>query len=278
MRNIKLTIAYEGTNYVGWQVQPNGPSVQTEVEKAINRLTHEEIRVTVAGRTDSGVHALGQVANFHTDSKIVCDKIQRALQTYLPSDIAVRKVEDVPGDFHATYSAKRKHYRYLILNSPIANPMLHRFSLRNTTRLDIDLMQEAANHLLGTHDFRCFETNYPNKSTSVRTMLSASVTRQDNWSMWTPANPFMGDLELVCFDIVGNGFLYNMVRSIVGTLLKVGMKRWHPDRMREIIETQDRKFAGETAPPQGLYLMEVMYDLPQNKGDDPAHFNQATEA
>ncbi|QDU78568.1 tRNA pseudouridine synthase A [Polystyrenella longa] len=260
MRNLKLTIAYDGTNYVGWQVQPNGVSVQEVVEKAIGKLTREQKRVYVAGRTDSGVHAVGQTANFHTDVNIPIEKIKLGLQRYLPADVVIRNVEEVSPDFHATFSATGKHYRYLLLNSRTPNPLLRSYAYRHQTPLDIDLMQQGAEYLLGKHDFRCFESNYPNKATSVRTMYSVKVTRQSGWSMWGPAAGPGEETPLVVFDIVGGGFLYNMVRAIMGTLLKIGQGKWPPERMQEIIDAQDRSIAGETAPAQGLYLIEVMYD------------------
>ncbi|MCA9040167.1 MAG: tRNA pseudouridine(38-40) synthase TruA [Planctomycetaceae bacterium] len=260
MRNLKLTIAYDGTNYVGWQVQPNGPSVQEAVERAVEQLTTKQTRVYVAGRTDSGVHAIGQVANFSTEANIPPEKVKLGLQRFLPDDIVIRNVEEVSPDFHATFSATGKHYRYLILNSRTPNPLLRNYAFRHSAPLDIDLMQAGANYLLGEHDFRCFETRFPNKATSVRTMYSVKVSRQAGWSMWgSPAG--LGEKEpFVVFDIVGNGFLYNMVRAIMGTLHKIGQGKWPPEQMREIIESQSRAVAGETAPAQGLYLMEVMYD------------------
>ncbi|MEZ6049557.1 MAG: tRNA pseudouridine(38-40) synthase TruA [Planctomycetaceae bacterium] len=262
MRNLKLTIAYDGTNYVGWQVQPNGVSVQQKVEQAIEKLTLSSTRVIVAGRTDSGVHALGQVSNFRTESTIPPEKIQRGLQRFLPDDIVIRNVEEVSPEFHATYGAKQKHYRYLILNSRTPNPFLRNYAYRQQAELDIDLMQQGAEYLLGEHDFRCFETQFPNKATSVRTMHSVKVGRHQGWELWNNRFPE----EFITFDIVGSGFLYNMVRAIMGTLIKIGMQKWPPERMREIIESQDRSIAGETAPAEGLYLMEVDYgteNLPQ---------------
>lgn len=260
MRNLKLTIAYDGTNYVGWQVQPNGLSVQQVVEDAVEQLTRTRTRVFVAGRTDAGVHAIGQVANFHTAANIPCHKVKLGLQRFLPEDVVIRDVEEVAPDFHSTYSATGKRYRYLLLNSRTPNPLLRHYAFRHSAPLDVDLMQEGANYLLGTHDFRCFETNFPNKATSVRTMHSVSVAREGGWPMWGPPAGPGEETPFVVFEIVGSGFLYNMVRAIMGTLHKIGQGKWKPERMREIIEAQDRAIAGETAPAQGLYLMEVMYD------------------
>jgi tRNA pseudouridine38-40 synthase len=265
MRNIRLTLAYDGGDYVGWQVQPNGRSVQTCVEEAIQKLTGERLRILAAGRTDSGVHALGQVASFRTECRIPCDNIRKGLQTFLPKDIVVLKAEDVPLEFHATYSAKRKRYRYVIFQNPTRSPFLERYVWWRTEGLDIDPMQKAADGLLGTHDFRCFESRFPNKATSVRTVTEARFYRADGWAAWNPwslssEKPQEHEGPFLCFEIVADGFLYNMVRAIMGTLVKVGQRQWSPEDVRKIVETQDRALAGETAPAQGLYLVSVEYD------------------
>ncbi len=266
MRNIRLTLAYDGTNYVGWQIQPNGPSVQAAVKSAIEELTGETATVHAAGRTDSGVHALGQVANFRTESSIPCENIRSALKRFLPQDIVVRDVSEVDLSFHATYSAKQKRYRYVILNSRIVLPFLRNYVYQHHRELDAVVMQQAAARLLGTHDFRCFESQFPNKANSVRTVMEATVERCHIWPVWSepiqrdPATQLTDDRgDFIRFDIVADGFLYNMVRAIVGTLLKVGEGKWTPDDVRRIIDRQDRSQAGETAPPQGLYLVHVDY-------------------
>jgi tRNA pseudouridine38-40 synthase len=262
MRNIRLTLAYDGSNYVGWQIQPNGSSIQSTVREAIKSLTGETANLIAAGRTDAGVHALGQVANFKTNCAIPLERIHAGLQNFLPDDIVVRQVDEVAEDFHATYSAKNKRYRYIIQNSRIPDPFLRRYAWRYSARLDSGLMYEAAQRLLGTHDFRSFESEFPNKATSVRTVQEAVVRRSNRWQLWSrpvdeaPAN----EGEFIWFDIVADGFLYNMVRAIVGTLVKVGQQKWTPDDMTRIIENQSRAQAGETAPPQGLYLVHVDYE------------------
>ncbi len=263
MRNIRLTLAYEGTNYVGWQIQPNGVSVQSIVTQAIERLTAVAPNLIAASRTDSGVHALGQVANFHTESMIPCDNMRAGLQTLLPGDVAVRDVADVDADFHATYSARKKRYRYVIHNSRVGDPFARRFAWRFGGRLDSAAMHDAAQVLLGTHDFRCFESQFPNKATSVRTVLETTVARSTGLPMWVAPSVStarsVGEGDYIWFDIVADGFLYNMVRAIVGTLIKVGRKQWTAADMRSIIDNQSRALAGETAPPHGLYLVQVDY-------------------
>ena len=266
MRNIRLTLAYDGTHYVGWQIQPNGPSIQAAVQSAIERLTGETVTVLAAGRTDSGVHALGQVANFRTESSIPCEKIRTGLQRFLPEDIVVRDVSEVDLSFHATYSAKQKRYRYVILNSRVVLPFLRNYVTRHHRELDAAIMQQAADTLIGTHDFRCFESQFPNQADSVRTVTEATVERCSLWPAWSEpirrhqeTNLTNSCGDFIRFDIVADGFLYNMVRAIVGTLLKVGEGTWTPDDVRRIIDQQDRSQAGETAPPQGLYLVHVDY-------------------
>jgi tRNA pseudouridine38-40 synthase len=275
MRNIRLTLAYDGGDYVGWQVQPNGRSVQAVVENAILKLTGEPLRILAAGRTDSGVHALGQVASFRTDSAIPCENIRKGLQSYLPQDVIVLNAEDVPLEFHATYSAKRKRYRYVISQSPVRSPFLERYVWWRTEQLDTPRMQAAAGWLLGMHDFRCFESHFPNKATSVRTVEEAKFFRAGGWAVWDPFSlaesnqPARHDGPFLCFEIVADGFLYNMVRAIVGTLVKVGRGSWSAEDVKRIIETGDRALAGETAPAQGLYLVSVDYDDCEMETQDP---------
>jgi len=269
MRNIRLTLAYDGSNYVGWQVQPNGPSVQAAVERAVQKLTGEKVRVLSAGRTDSGVHALGQVANFHTESAIPVETFRPALESFLPDDIAVRSADEVPADFHATYWAVKKRYRYVILNRRGRHPLLRNYVLRFAPELDVAAMQEAAEEIVGRQDFRCFETEFGRRASSVRTVFEATFRRQKEWAVWQPnlsipdgsqIDDEHGDGPFIVFDIVADGFLYNMVRAIVGTLLHTGRGRWTAADVRRIIENQDRAQAGETAPAMGLYLVRVHYD------------------
>ena len=259
-RNIQLTLAYDGTNYVGWQIQPNGLSVQQVLQTAIKKLTGEDISVTAAGRTDSGVHAVGQVANFRTQSKIPVEKFQRGLQNFLPDDVVVLATALVPDDFHATYSAIQKRYRYVIVNDDTILPFLRRYAYHFRGPLDANAMQESAQTLLGSHDFRCFESHFPNKASSVRTIKELRVRRLDGWSVWNSnADRPSATGHYICLDIVADGFLYNMVRAITGTLLKVGRGQWTVSDVQRILDGLDRSQAGETAPAHGLYLVSVDY-------------------
>jgi tRNA pseudouridine38-40 synthase len=281
MANIRLTLAYDGTDYAGWQVQPDARTVQGELERAILKLTGESVRVLSSGRTDAGVHALGQVANFQTSSSIPADKWRAALQGQLPPDIVVRESAAAPPDFHATYSATSKRYRYVIRNALVEDPFLRRYAWRINADLDVDAIAAAARSLLGTHDFRCFETEFPNKATSVRTVFDVDVRRTSGWNVWSPApiaesappasggrqpaetalNPAgaVPSSEFLGFEIEADGFLYNMVRAIVGTLVNIGRGKWPVTALEQAIVSQDRSHAGETAPPQGLYLVLVRY-------------------
>lgn len=275
-RNIRLTLAYDGTNYCGWQVQTNGPSIQAALERAIERLTGEKSAVYSAGRTDSGVHALGQVANFHTTFPMPAENFRPALQTKLREDIVILDACEVPAEFHATFAATKKRYRYVIDNSPISLPFLKNYAWQLRRRLDADGMHAAGQLLLGTHDFRSFETDWPNKVTSVRTVMELSITRRPMFELWrvpaslrdTPASAgrltsvaseASHDDPLICLEIVADGFLYNMVRSIVGTLVNVGRGKWTKDDVTRILNAQLRSKAGSTAPSCGLYLVDVSY-------------------
>lgn len=286
MRNIRLTLAYDGTHFHGWQVQPRARTVQAVLEKAIQELTGEKANVLSAGRTDSGVHALGHVANFRTESHIPAENFCPALQTKLPPDIVLLDSREVPLEFHATFAAKRKHYRYVIDNSPVPLPFLRSYAYSLRRELDAEAMHAAAQSLVGTHDFRSFETDWPNKATSVRTVFELTVTRQSLWPVWLPSaecgarnaeqvevkeGPFTSSAlrvprsEFITLDITADGFLYNMVRSITGTLINVGRGKWTSEDVARILHTQTRTAAGATAPACGLYLVEVIYDPSKDK-------------
>lgn len=272
-----LTVAYDGTAYAGWQVQPGVLTVQECVESAVRQVTGESRRVLCAGRTDSGVHALGQVAAFRTDSRIPAPQFQAALQSALPRsrDIVILHSRDVHPDFHATFSAIRKTYRYLLFDGDVLPPFLQRFVSVSRSRLDVHAMQEAARELIGTHDFRCFESHFPNKATSVRTIENAVVRRTSVWQPWSdrllaesrpdqepedvPGGDPAGARPVIVFEFTADGFLYNMVRAIVGTLREIGTSRHPPEHIRTVLASQDRAAAGPTAAPTGLFLVRVEY-------------------
>ncbi|MDZ4683976.1 MAG: tRNA pseudouridine synthase A [Planctomycetaceae bacterium] len=277
MRTLCLTITYDGAAYCGWQRQPDGRSLQTVVERALSKFTGERIHAAASGRTDARVHAVGQLVSFHTATDIPVEGFRWGLVTKLPDDIVVRDVVEQPYGFHARFDAVRKRYRYVIHSSRTASPFLRNYVWWHRGPLDDAAMQTAADVLVGTHDFRCFETNWPNRSSSVRTVFEAKWTRCSEWEPWSDqcrmtnvecrkeetrfSSPALGPqplaLDFLCLDITADGFLYNMVRAIVGTLVQVGRGRWTADDVRRILDSGDRRVAGDTAPPQGLYLMDV---------------------
>ena len=244
MQRVKLTVAYDGTNYCGWQVQPNGNTIEAELNRHLTELLGEEIRVIGASRTDSGVHAIGNVAVFDTNARMPADKISYAMNTRLPSDIRIQKSEEVSGDFHPRFCDTRKTYEYKIWNNKFPNPCVRLYSLFYYWKLDEQRMQQAADYLVGTHDFTSFCTKRPEVPNRVRTIYSLAVTRQG---------------DMITIRVTGNGFLYNMVRIIVGTLLRVGSGQMEPEEMSDILEEKDRLLAGETARPEGLTLVTIEY-------------------
>ncbi len=249
MRNIKLTIEYDGTNYHGWQSQKNAVAVQDVVVKAIRKLTGEEVRLIGASRTDVGVHAFGQVANFHTYSKIPPERFSYALNSFLPEDIVIKHSKEVDMGFHARFSAVGKKYRYMIFNSDRPSALLRNRAYFVPVPMDLEAMQEAASHFLGTHDFAAFCATGGSAKTSVRTITDISVSKRHDYN---------GDIFEI--EVSGNGFLYNMVRIIAGTLAEVGMGKKRPDEIPGIINSRRREMAGITAPAHGLYLVEVYYE------------------
>ncbi|MEZ5942248.1 MAG: tRNA pseudouridine(38-40) synthase TruA [Planctomycetaceae bacterium] len=267
-RNIRLTLSYDGTDFAGWQVQPNRRTVQGVVEHSIEKTSGESLRILAAGRTDSGVHALGQVANFRTESDIPPDRWKLALRAHLPDEVVVVESEEVDYDFHATFSAKTKRYRYVIYNHVVEFPFLKNYAWRISQELDVAAMHAAAQELIGKHDFRSFESHWPNKATSVRTVNHVSVRRVAEWPAWSPVATAGERVEgestpeapFIVLEIEADGFLYNMVRTITGTLLNVGRGNWTGNDVRRILEAMNRKEAGGTAPAHGLYLVCVHYD------------------
>lgn len=248
MKRIKLTIAYDGTNYCGWQIQPNGITVEEVVNKALKKLTGEEIHVIGASRTDSGVHALGNVAVFDTETTIPPERISYALNQRLPDDIVVVKSEEVEADFHPRYCDCSKTYEYHILNTRIPIPTKRLTNYFVSYELDIEKMRQAAAYLVGEHDFVSFCNIRTDVEDTVRTITELEILQEG---------------EEITIRISGNGFLYNMVRIIVGTLVRVGRGFYEPEKVKEILEAKDRKAAGVTAPPQGLVLVEIRY--PQSR-------------
>ena len=245
MKRIKLTIAYDGTNYCGWQVQPNGITVEEVVNKALKKLTGEDIQVIGASRTDSGVHALGNVAVFDTHTKIPPELISYALNQRLPEDIVIVKSEEVAEDFHPRYCDCSKTYEYHILNMRIPIPTKRLTNYFVSYDLDVEKMRKAAGYLIGEHDFVSFCNVRTDVEDTVRTVTELEILK---------------DGEEITIRISGNGFLYNMVRIIVGTLIRVGRGFYEPEKVKEILEAKDRKAAGVTAPPHGLILAEIRYE------------------
>jgi tRNA pseudouridine38-40 synthase len=245
MRNIKLTIEYEGKSYLGWQVQPKGPTVQGTIEEQLRRLTRETVHLISSGRTDAGVHAIGQVAHFKTQHPMDCPTLRRALNSLLPADIMIREVEEVDQDFHARKDCKSKVYEYRVLNRNVRSVFLREYAWHISQPLDLGEMKKAAQRLIGEYDFSSFRSVGTPTRTAVRNVIRAEWKR---------------DREgLLTFEIEANGFLKQMVRAIVGTLVEVGKKKITPEDFGQILESRDRTKAGPTAPAHGLFLKEVKY-------------------
>ena len=245
MRNIKLTLKFVGTRYHGWQIQKNGITVQKILSDAVSYVMDDESpKLIGCGRTDAGVHALGYVVSFKTKSDIPSDRIPFALNSKLPDDIVCIGAEDVAEDFSAADSAVKKRYTYRILNSAISDPFLAPYTYQVKFPLDVTKMKKAASYFEGTHDFVGFAAAGFTVKTTVRTIYSIDISKEN---------------DVITIDITGNGFLYNMVRIIVGTLIGVGRGNTDPDMIADIINSCDRKRAGITAPAKGLCLSEVYY-------------------
>ena len=243
--NYKLVLQYDGTKLNGWQKQGNTDNtIQGKLEAILERMYGEYVEIHGSGRTDAGVHAFGQVANFHASGKFSLEEIKAALNEYLSKDIRVLKVENVDERFHARLTAKAKTYEYRIDNGEVADVFQRKYVMREENPLDLEVMREAAGYLVGTHDFKTFCANKKMKKSTVRTIYSIDI--EDNNG-------------IVSIKYRGNGFLYNMVRILTGTLIEVGRGMRSPEEMQDIINTQDRGAAGFTAPAQGLYLLEVEY-------------------
>ena len=247
MRNIKAVIQYDGSRYFGFQAQLNPeqlPTVQEALEEAIGGLLKERTRVYSAGRTDRGVHALGQVVNFYTESLIPVEKLARAINQHLPVDVYIRSVEEVASTFHARKSALGKHYQYRVWNSDEKTVFGNQYFYHYPGSLDDELMQEACKLLEGTHNYQGFSAAGSTVKSFVRTVYDMNMRRNGDW---------------LTFDVYGNGFLYNMVRIMVGTVLDIGLHRKKVDVIPQVLATQNRHLAGRTAPASGLYLKNVFY-------------------
>ena len=248
MRSFRLTLSYDGTAYAGWQVQDNGRTIQAELEAALLQVTGESIRAVASGRTDAGVHALGQVVSFSSGTRLSAEVLRKALDANLPRDIVVREVREAPAGFHAIRDALRKRYRYVVQDGPVRDVFSRTQAWYCAQRLDVEAMRTAARALLGKHDFSSFEAAGSPRVSSVRTIYDLTVERRT------------GDfLERVIFEVEADGFLYNMVRNLVGSLVEVGRGRQEPAWIARVLAAQDRKVAGMTAPPQGLFLVSVDY-------------------
>ena len=272
VRNIGLLIGYDGTDYFGFQSQPGGNTVQDKLEEAIFALSGERVKLTGSGRTDAGVHARGQVANFYTESRIPAERWALALNARLPADIAVQSAFEVPMSFHARRGAIRKTYRYSINCNRIPDLFRRKYEFHHPAPLDFKAMRAGLSHLLGQHDFTSFTSTLSTKPSHVRTVLDAriEVEKPDVMAFGVPnayhtaawdGEKYPGKERGVAhLYITGNGFLYNMVRIIAGTLVQVGEGKRHPDDIALILAARDRAMAGPTAVPHGLTLWEVVYD------------------
>ena len=244
MRNIRLLIEYDGTNYAGWQWQKNDKTVQETLSKAIVQVVQEPIKIYGAGRTDAGVHAVGQVANFQTHSNIQSERLLLAINFYLPHDITIKDAADVPESFHAQYCAVSKVYHYTLFNDWIRTSLNRNFCYVCGFQLDMDKMTNAAQYLIGAHDFTSFTTKALQEKNRIRTVKKLAIKKEGKY---------------IYFTVEADGFLYNMVRSIVGTLIEVGRGKIAVENVKVILEARNRNLAGPTAPAKGLCLMEVKY-------------------
>lgn len=245
MKRVKLVVAYDGTNYHGWQVQDNGITIEEVLNRTISELVQEDIKVIGASRTDAGVHACGNVAVFDTESRIPGDKFSFALNQRLPDDIRIQESCEVDADFHPRYADTVKTYEYNILNRRFELPSKRLYAAFCYYPMDIERMNQAAAYLVGEHDFKSFCSAGAQVQTTVRTVYAVNVTKED---------------DMVHIRITGNGFLYNMVRIIAGTLMQVGTGLMEPEQVKEILEARDRSKAGPTAVAKGLTLVEIRYE------------------
>ena len=253
-RNILLTIAYDGTPFAGWQRQPNQMTVQGEIERVLSVLCAMPIEINGTSRTDAGVHALGQCASFRGDFRIPTENIKRAANNALPGSIRIVSVEEKPLDFHARFDCKGKTYLYRVINLKDRSPFERNFCYYVDRALDTGKMKKAAEYIIGTHDFACFQAaGGHERKTTVRTISRLEVETRP---VETTLNRAEREIDI---KVTGDGFLYNMVRIIAGTLVDVGLGKIEPEELTQIIAGRDRTAAGHTAPPGGLYLAEIYY-------------------
>ncbi len=245
MKRVKLVVAYDGTNYCGWQIQPNGTTIESVLNEHLSALLKEDITVTGASRTDSGVHSLGNVAIFDTNTKMPAEKISFALNQKLPEDIVVQDSCEVPFDWHPRYQKGRKTYEYRILNRTFRDPTRRLDTYFYHYPLDVEAMQQAATYLEGEHDFKSFCAVGAQVKTTTRTLYCCKVEKEN---------------DIITIRVTGNGFLYNMVRIIAGTLIQVGNGTIRPEEMPAILEACDRNAAGPTAPAHGLTMIGIQYE------------------
>ena len=244
MRNIKLTIEYDGKDFNGWQKQPDKLNIQGEIERAIEIITGEKVDLTASGRTDAGVHAIGQIANFKTNSNLPIEKFAVAINSKLKKSIRVQKAEEVEERFHARYNCKQKTYRYIINNTEEGSAIYRNLEYFIPMKLNVEKMKQAIKYFEGEHDFKGFKASGTSSKSSVRTIYITNIEEKDG---------------RIIIELTGNGFLYNMVRIISGTLVDVGLEKIKPEEIPEIINSKDRTKAGKTLPPYALYLVKVEY-------------------
>ena len=245
MRNIKLTIEYDGKDFNGWQKQPTKLNIQGSIEYAIEQITGEKIELFASGRTDAGVHAYGQVANFKTNSNLPIEKFPIAINTKLKRSIRILNAEEVQESFHSRLTCKRKTYRYVINNSPIASAIYRNLETHIPQKLNVDKMKKAIKYFEGEHDFKAFKASGTSSKNSVRKIYKAEIIEKDN--------------NRIFIQLTGSGFLYNMVRIIAGTLVDVGLEKIEPEDIPNIILSGKRELAGKTLQPNGLFLLNVEY-------------------
>ncbi len=257
MRNFKMVLQYEGTRFKGWQRQESTDNtIQGKLENILSKMVGVPVEIQGSGRTDAGVHALGQVANFHADTKMSEQEILSYVNRYLPEDIAVISVKEAADRFHSRLNATGKTYCYLLIQSELPHVFERRFAHRIEERLDVEAMERAAGYLLGTHDFAAFTSAKKSKKSTVRTIDEITFTKEYSSVMRTVQEP---DLDLLRITYSGDGFLYHMVRILTGTLIEVGMHLRSPEEIPEILESKNREMAGPLVPAKGLTLMEVRY-------------------